>query len=135
MDSSFPSKLLNVNVMNRIIIADDSVENAHVMELILASEGYQTKVLTNGEKLIEEVETYRPAVVILDVHLGKFDGRELAKQIRNSEDLKQIKLVLVSAGVTPKVAEEISSDYCDAFIMKPFDLEDLLDTVSRLSSQ
>lgn len=124
-----------VSVMNKIIIADDSVENADVMELILASEGYQTKVFTDGENLIEEIEAYRPAVVILDVHLGRFDGRELAKRIRNVEHLRHIKLVLVSAGVTPKVAGEISSDYCDAFIMKPFDLEHLLETVARLSSQ
>lgn len=109
------------------------LKNADVMELILVSEGYKTKVLTDGSNLIEEVQAYKPAVVILDVNLGEFDGRQLAQQIRNSEDLKEIKLILVSAGLTPKMADEISSDYCDAFIMKPFDLEDLLGTVGRLT--
>ncbi|RZJ81212.1 MAG: response regulator [Flavobacterium sp.] len=118
--------------MERILIADDSIDNADMMQTVLSCEGFFTKVLNTGTNLIQEVKEYRPSLVILDIMFGDFDGRVLAKSIRNTVELCNIKLVLISAGFTSDKKEEIQCDCCDAFIAKPFNIDNFVETVKGL---
>jgi len=120
--------------MRKILIADDYPDNADVLNFLLSSEGYHTKVVYNRKDFFNEVDSFNPDLAIIDIHLGNSDGKEMATKIRNDEKLKHIKIILMTAGMTVKQAEEFSFEFCDAFIAKPFELQTVVSTVKRLSN-
>ena len=120
--------------MEKILIADDYEDNADVFKLILETEGYQTKVVNTSINILQEVENFQPHLIVLDVQLGNIDGRIIARLIKNSIRLKDIKIILTSAGLDEKKVQQIPTEDYDNFLFKPFDIANFSKSVKSLLS-
>jgi len=69
---------------------------------------------------VQKVTEVNPAVILLDIQLGGYDGRELGKQIKEAKPLSHIPVILFSANHHYK--STIDEYLCDDFIDKPFEL-------------
>jgi two-component system alkaline phosphatase synthesis response regulator PhoP len=117
----------------KILIVDDDLPLQELLKINLGSRGYVTIKAINGKEAIEKAKNERPDLVILDILMPEIDGWEVCKELRDNHDLKNIKILML----TQKDAERdkiIGTNIfkADDYIVKPFDLEELIDAAERL---
>jgi DNA-binding response OmpR family regulator len=112
----------------RILAVDDDKDILEVLQLILEDSGYEVETLSDGHFLFEKIKSHTPDLILLDIMLGNLDGRELCRDVKTKLETHNIPVILISAShnVTDHM-NQIGSP--NAFIAKPFDINDLLDTI------
>jgi len=96
--------------------------------LLLEREGYEVHSFTRYQGYESVVNACKPNLVLLDLNLGGYHGKDICRYIKHQDDLKQIKVVLMSANLDiESVKEEVAAD---AFICKPFNIKDFLQKIS-----
>ena len=108
---------------------DDDEVLCEVMAEGLRHAGYNTRTAANGMDALFALEAQEPSVLILDLRMPLVDGWELAEELK-MWDMK-VPIVVVS-GATPNVAATAQQMGAVDFLMKPFDLRDLIDKVDRV---
>lgn len=116
--------------MQKILIVDDNADVLQVMQLLLGSRGYKIEVTTAGEKTYDLVDSFKPELIFLDVHLSGIDGRDISRRLKRSEQTKGIPIILFSANLMS--GETLSDSLANEFIAKPFDIHDLVSKVNSL---
>ena len=116
--------------MARILIVDDNADVLHVMQLLLGSRGFEVEVTTNGEETFNLVNAFQPSLIFLDVHLSGMDGRDISRQLKNTEETKHIPIILFSANVINGTT--LDESLADDFVSKPFDIHELLQKINKL---
>jgi two-component system phosphate regulon response regulator PhoB len=112
----------------RILAVDDDRDILDVIQYILEDSGYEVSTLSDGRYLFERIKTLSPDLILLDIMLGNLDGRELCKDVKAREETHDIPVILISA--SHNVGEHMDKKGApNAFIAKPFDISELLDTI------
>ena len=115
----------------RILAVDDIPDNLFLVQALLESEGYEVKLVTDGETALKEVKQLPPSLILLDVMMPEIDGYEVTRRIRNIPDNNYIPILLVTAFDDASVVEGLDAG-ADDFIRKPFDTDELLARVRSL---
>ena len=113
---------------NKILIVDDDPEISSLVQYALESVGHETKICENGRDVIDTLHDYKPALLILDVMLPGIDGFSLATEITEDEQLSSMPIIVLSA-LEPSRTMFQRFTQVSAFLSKPFNTDDLLDTV------
>lgn len=111
-----------------ILVADDDTAILDALTLILEDAGYEVHTTTDGATL-RNIQQQTPDLLLLDIWLSGWNGRDICLELKSAEQTKQLPIVLFSANKeTKRIAEEAGAD---DFITKPFDLDKLLQTIER----
>ncbi|MCW5851467.1 MAG: response regulator transcription factor [Anaerolineae bacterium] len=113
----------------RILVVDDDPSIAEAISLTLEDEGYTVQTLHDGKKVWDKVDLWTPDVIILDILMSGYDGREIARRLKEHQATRQIPIVISSAH--PHGASMAQEAGADEFLPKPFDISRLLDVVAR----
>lgn len=117
------------DVMKKVLVADDDVAILEVMKIILEENGYMVKAVSDGAIVKEEILRFRPDLLLLDIWMSGYDGRDISKQLREDNNTKDLPIIVVSAhNETEKIAKEAGTT---DFLSKPFDIDDLLHKVKK----
>ena len=109
-----------------ILIVDDRWENRSVLVNLLEPIGFTFTEAENGQAGLEKAREKLPDLIITDLAMPIMDGFELLKQLRNSQELKHLK-VLVSSASVAQIDQQMSIEAGgDDFLTKPVDAEELL---------
>ena len=115
--------------MKKIIVADDDSSILEVIKIILEDAGYEITTVSDPSLILSTVAKVKPNLVLLDIWMSGFDGRNLTKKLKSQNETKQIPVVIISAhNDTAKMAKEAQAD---GYLAKPFDMEDLVKTVKK----
>lgn len=116
--------------MRRVLAVDDNRDILDVIELILEDSGFEVETLTTGHGLFEKIKEINPDIILLDIMLGDLDGRELCEQVKMRPETSMIPVILISAShnMADSVAQK-QKGAPNAFIAKPFDINDLIGAV------
>ncbi|MCD6302042.1 MAG: response regulator [Anaerolineae bacterium] len=124
--------------MCKVLVVDDDPDFCEIMRLILTRKGYQVETAANGDMALRLMREDRPALVVLDVMMaGVLDGVSVAHAMSDEPSLRDVPIVMVSSIAGSHNAEMFPTDEyipIDAWISKPVQPEELLATVSRLTS-
>jgi DNA-binding response OmpR family regulator len=112
-----------------VVVADDDPALRLLCRVNLELEGYGVIEAHDATELDGALDSEDVALVLLDVHFGADDGIEIARRLR--ETRPDVPIAFFS-GTQPELSEE-SRRLADAFIPKPFTLENLSETVQRLA--
>ncbi len=107
-----------------ILIVENDEKLVEVLREFFSAYGYNLKVLPQAYDIRPLVKEFKADLVLLDFLLPGVNGGELCLQIKRSEKLKNIPVIIYSA--FPKVMLALGDYGCNAFISKPFNLEDLM---------
>ena len=80
-----------------ILIVDDSVDNLHLLQFVLETEGYNIKLANNGYEALDTVKEYQPDLILLDVMMPKMNGYEVVYHLREDESFFSIPICLLTA--------------------------------------
>lgn len=133
-DTNLPLAAPNVNCEKTqplIMIVDDNIEIAHYIGNILKNDN-SIVFAENGAEGFEKAQELVPDLIITDIMMPEIDGYELCHLLRTSNILNHIPIIVVTAKCTE--ADRIKSYEvgADAFIVKPFNPEELKVRVNSL---
>ena len=112
-----------------VLVVDDEPSIRLLCRVNLELEGYRVLEAETLDEARVRLREGGLSVVLLDVHVGSEDGRVLLEEIRAESPALPVALFSGTAGT-----DMIDQDAVDAIIPKPFQLEQLVGTVSRLAS-
>ena len=115
----------------KILVVDDSPTQAKLLEQVLKSHGYRVFVSNNALEALDHILAHRPDLVISDILMPEMDGFELCRQIRKTEAMKCLPIILLTHLNDPADVMHSLEAGADYFISKPYNNRLLL---SRISS-
>ncbi len=116
----------------RILIADDNVQNAELLEAHLDGSGYEIRIATNGEETLAMAQEWVPEIVLLDVMMPKLSGFEVCKRLRAEPATQGVGVLMVTALDQPTDIEKAVEVGTDDFLSKPINKTELLLRVRAL---
>jgi two-component system alkaline phosphatase synthesis response regulator PhoP len=118
--------------MPRILIADDNVQNAELVEAHLDGSGFETKIAENGEQTLAMALEWQPDVLLLDVMMPKLSGFEVCKQLRADPAGKKTAVLMITALDQKTDIDRAVDAGTDDFMTKPINKAELLLRVKAL---
>ena len=118
--------------MSTVLIVEDNEKNMKLARDVLQAKGYQTLEAITGEDGVKLAKEKKPDLVLMDIQLPGINGIEAFKQIRGEATTARIPVVALTASVTPTDRSAITAAGFDAFVGKPINLKEFLETVKRL---
>lgn len=117
----------------KILIIDDDRVTLTMLEMILSRHGYQVLSAKDGAEGFELAAKEKPGVVISDMLIPKIHGLDLCTKIKQDPQLKDIKIILMTAVYKGAAFQfEAKDSGADHFIQKPIDTNELLDKLDKL---
>ena len=116
----------------RVLVVDDEPSIAKILRKQLEVAGFEVSVAVDGAEGLVKVREFRPEVVVLDVMLPKLNGHQVCATLKQDAELKHIPVLMLTAKAQRKDQDEGLQSGADAFLTKPFQLEELLGQVRRL---
>ncbi len=124
----------------RILVIDDNEADILLLRNALDQQGedYELEILIDGEEALRFVRENRtgvrephPCVILLDLHLPRYDGMAIFRAIREAPALEHVHVLILSGLATPQQEIEISS-LGGAFRRKPSSLDDLIELAAEI---
>ncbi len=116
--------------MTKVILAEDDATMVSLLQTLLKLEGFQVLTAeTRPQEVLKAVQREHPDVLLLDVHLADGSGLDVVRQIR-AHSSNGPRVIMISGS---DVREQCLSAGADAFLLKPFMPDDLIQTIRRLT--
>lgn len=115
--------------MRRVLIADDEANMRWVLERALSKAGYDVETVEDGQLALDRALAERPDLVLLDLKMPKRDGLSVLKMLK--AHYPDLMIVMMTAHGSTATAVEAMKAGAHDYLMKPFDIEELLITVSK----
>lgn len=119
------------DLTRRVLIVDDEPEMALAVQRVLIRRGYETAVALGGFQAGMLIQSFRPVLMTLDLQMPGMNGIGVIEFMRQQDDLKDIKILVVSGMSESKLADAIARG-ADGSLAKPFSNEQLLEKVEQL---
>jgi DNA-binding response OmpR family regulator len=110
-----------MDTRRRILIIEDNADLLTILQQLLSTE-YDVATARRGEEGVTLATSFRPDIVILDLHLPQMDGIEAGRWIKRELDNVPILVLTALAGKGDPEAI-LASGCCDAYMAKPASLD------------
>ena len=115
--------------MRRVLIADDEANMRWVLERTLSKAGYDVETAEDGQVALDRALAERPDLVLVDLKMPKMDGLSVLRALK--EHYPDLMIVMMTAHGSTATAIEAMKAGAHDYLMKPFDIEELLITISK----
>jgi two-component system, OmpR family, response regulator AdeR len=115
--------------MSLILIVEDELELAEIIEAYLRREGYQTQRANDGKRALELYRATKPDLVLLDIMMPKLNGLEVLKTIRQDGQIPIIMLTARAEDDDKLLGLELGAD---DYIIKPFNPREVVARVKAV---
>jgi CheY-like chemotaxis protein len=114
-----------------ILVVDDDPVIVRLLEINLSLEGFAIVTTTRGEEAVRLARERRPALLLLDLMMPGMDGWAVREALLEDPATADIPVVVVSARTQDEDRERGYALNVAAYITKPFDPAELVETVRR----
>jgi CheY-like chemotaxis protein len=114
-----------------VLCVDDHLDTAESQATVLNMVGFDARACLDGATAIEVAREFVPDVCLLDLHMPKMDGAELAERLREQAGGRPLLLLAVTANGDPESRRLTGATGCSAHLLKPVDLGDLVTAVDE----
>lgn len=110
---------------HKILLVDDNVDLLMITQIILKGQGYETAIALSLSEAERKIKIYQPLLILLDICIGDEDGLRFCTRLKADPTTADIRVVLMSGDDCERNATGMG----DGFLAKPFDYNQLVDTV------
>lgn len=119
-----------------ILIIDDERSLSQALEIRLRAAGYSVTAAFNGLTGVAAAGALpRPSAILLDIRMQDIDGFEVNRRLKQSRRTADIPVVFLSANIQDSARQQALAEGASAYLTKPCDLRDLLDTLGRVIAE
>lgn len=115
-----------------VLIADDDRVHVQLVSSRLKKLGFDVAVAFDAMQAFTIAIRTGPAAVLLDVNMPGGTGIEVLKRLKNSSKTNQIPVIVVSGSIDAKTAGAVKDLGAEAYLPKPVDFDQLLQTLYRV---
>lgn len=116
----------------KVLIADDEPSIVTSLEFLMQQCGHEVRVARDGDETLRLVELFSPDLILLDVMMPRTSGYEVCRRLRERQEFRHIRIVILSArGREAEVSEGLAMG-ADTYITKPFSSRELVAVVGAL---
>lgn len=91
--------------------------------------GFEVKEVPDSTRALEAIRDYKPDVVLLDILMPKVDGLSICKTIKETPDLRNIKVIVYTAKIFEVDRKNALKVGADAYLQKVIQSDKLIDTI------
>ena len=114
----------------KVLIVDDEPNIVISLEFLMKQAGYTTDIARTGDEALQQIDAFRPDLILLDVMLPGISGFDICQQVRQTPAWQAIKIVMLTAkGRDVEVTKGLALG-ANAYITKPFSTKELLAEVA-----
>lgn len=114
----------------RVLVIESDIDLRHILSELFDLEGYEFVIHAKSSDIVNQVFNYQPDVVLLDYRLPLAAGEDLCGSLKHSPQTNRIPVIVYSVAPASFLSQ-VDIQY-DAFIAKPFDLNELLLNITNL---
>jgi two-component system response regulator PilR (NtrC family) len=112
-----------------LLVVDDELSMREVLEYMLTKEGYQVTCAENGRNAIALLEKERFDLLLCDIKLGDISGLDVLRASKKTN--QDTVVILISAYASTETAVEAMNEGAYDYVPKPFDKDELLQTIAK----
>jgi PAS domain S-box-containing protein len=126
--------IIATNKNIRVLIAEDNKINQVVTEQLLQRAGYQSKIVSDGTEVINEIQQQNYNLILMDLSMPKMDGLEATKQIRKLKKHRKTPIIAMTATALQDEIDLCFEAGMNDYLAKPCRKEELLAMVEKWST-
>ena len=115
-----------------ILIVDDDARLREFVRVNLEMDGYSVREASNASEGLAALEEEPPDLILLDVMMPEVDGWEMLRRVREAHGVDSIPVIMFSGKADEGTAERATERGAQAFIRKPFDPQQLIQSTKQL---
>ena len=121
-----------VNKVRTVMIVDDSVTVRKVTSRLMERQGFAVATAKDGVDAMNQLQTIRPDVVLLDIEMPRMDGFEVLRSVRRDENLKDLPVIMITSRTGEKHKQQAMELGVNQYLGKPFQEAKLLTTIEEV---
>ncbi len=116
----------------KVLVIDDSVSMRKVVAMVLSRDGHTVVESADGAEALERLKQEKVNLIICDVNMPKMDGITFLKHLRQEPGSREVPVVMLTTESQGRLREMGAEAGARAWILKPFQPEQLLEVVTRI---
>jgi len=109
-----------------ILIVDDDPYIQRSLSFVFRKEGFEVEVASNGEDGLKKARELKPRIIFLDLMMPKLNGFNACRVIKSDENLKNSRVVILTAKGQEVDREQGLKEGADEFMTKPFSPKEIV---------
>ena len=114
----------------RVLVADDNADLRDYIARLLTERGYEVETAGDGDEALAALKSSKPDLLLTDVMMPKLDGFGLLRAIRESAELRELPVLMLSARAGEEAKVEGLDAGADDYLTKPFSARELFSRVA-----
>lgn len=115
-----------------VLIVDDEKDLRDSVSMALEAQGYDVVIAGDGMEGISVAAEYAPSLILVDYRMPELNGVEFLDMLRNTEGLTDTPVVIITVDPELDLRKNASQLGIQGFLVKPFSMEELMQTVTNL---
>ena len=116
----------------RLLIVEDDHRNMRLLHDLLNVHGYEILQASDGLEAISLARDGEPDLILMDIRLPRLSGLDATLRLKQDDQTKAIPIIAVTAFATPENEIMALENGCAAYITKPLNVANLLNTIRSL---
>lgn len=116
----------------RILVVEDDEKSRRLLCDVLGYHGFEVVAACSGEQGLQEARAHSPDAALLDIQLPGISGFDVLAELRTQAGCAPIPILAVTASVMDQDRKKILAAGFDAYLAKPVNIRELLDTLNAL---
>ena len=108
-----------------VLVAEDDEDLRLMLKTLLGTKGYRVVEARDGQETLDVARLMRPDVILMDLQLPRLNGFAVTRFVRQTEALRCVPIIVVSAHDPAKHRNLALAAGCNAYVQKPIDFEHL----------
>ncbi|WP_047154252.1 response regulator [Aneurinibacillus tyrosinisolvens] len=120
----------------QILLVEDNPSNRELfVEILHLNEEYELHLAESGMRALEMLESFRPDLILMDIHMPEMDGLAVTRTIKSIPELASIPIVALSALAMKSDIKSALDAGCNGYITKPIRIRTFLEQVETYIKQ
>jgi PAS domain S-box-containing protein len=114
----------------KVLVVEDNVDTAQTLSLLLQGMGCTTQEVHDGPSVMDAAKSFKPDAILLDIGLPGLDGYHIARLIRQTPELSNVRLIAITGYGQQQDRERSREAGFDEHLVKPVQFDSLVKTLA-----